>query len=85
MALDYSIRGDIKVRINAYATYEVGATGIDFIHVFGHILEGRNDDQKAALSKELVRTMVTVFTNVESIACSVEEFALKSYSNRKFL
>lgn len=33
-------KGDIKVRINVYEHYTVGNTDNDFIHVFGHIMEG---------------------------------------------
>ena len=42
--------GDIKVRINAYAMFTVGGTDADFIHVFGHIMQGRTTEQKKDLS-----------------------------------
>ena len=39
--------GDIKVRINPYTLYTVGNAPTDFIHVFGHIMQGRNEAQSA--------------------------------------
>jgi len=44
---------DIKVRVNPYNEFDVGGKQTDFIHVFGYILEGRTEVQKAALLKML--------------------------------
>ncbi len=39
---------DIKVRINPYTHFKLGADKNNFIHIFGYIMEGRTS------SKELI-------------------------------
>ena len=39
--------GDIKVRLRPFEYYDVGNERKEFIHVFGHIMEGRTPNQKA--------------------------------------
>lgn len=79
------VKEDIKVRVNAYKEFEVGGKKTDFIHVFGYILEGRNGEQKANLSKEVVKALTAMFPSVEFIAMSVDEFAIAGYCNRHML
>ena len=73
---------DIKVRVNPYVRSEVGGEKIDFIHVFGHILEGRNEKQKSDLSQRIVQSLVALFPFDEYIAASIEEFSIAGYCNR---
>ena len=49
-ATELFAKDDIKVRINPYKYYKLGATKNDFIHIFGNIMEGRTKEQKANLS-----------------------------------
>lgn len=78
-------KNDIKVRVNPYTRYDVGGSTKDFIHVFGYILQGRTEDQKAMLAKNLVKALTSMFPYVENIAASVEEFSLNGYYNRNLL
>jgi 5-carboxymethyl-2-hydroxymuconate isomerase len=79
------VKEDIKVRVNAYINYDVGGKKTDFIHVFGHIMEGRTATQKAQLSKDVVGKLVEMFPDVEFIAMSVDEFMKAGYCNRQQL
>jgi 5-carboxymethyl-2-hydroxymuconate isomerase len=72
---------DIKVRINPFKTYLVGAKKQAFIHVFAHIMEGRTDEEKANLSKMMVKRLSIMFPGVEHIAMNVSEFSKASYCN----
>lgn len=79
------IAEDIKVRVNPYIRYEVGGKKTDFIHVFGYILEGRSEAQKADLSLRVVKALVDLFPGIGYIASSVDEFAKAGYANRHLL
>ncbi|WP_074408658.1 MULTISPECIES: 5-carboxymethyl-2-hydroxymuconate Delta-isomerase [Aquimarina] len=74
--------GDIKVRINPFKHYTVGNTKDDFIHVFGNLMEGRNDHQKADLSKKIVSTLKTMFPDVPILSINLREFEKSSYCNK---
>ncbi len=47
-------KGDIKVRINPFIRFTVAGTRNDFIHIFGNIMQGRNTEQKADLSRRMI-------------------------------
>ena len=47
---------DIKVRINPYTHFKLGADKNNFIHIFGYIMEGRTKEQRADLSKKIIET-----------------------------
>jgi 5-carboxymethyl-2-hydroxymuconate isomerase len=79
------IRGDIKVRVNTYSNFLVDGTRADFIHVFGHVLEGRTTEQKAALSKSIVAVLVALLPDVPFIAMNVSEFEKATYCNRDMI
>ena len=79
------VKEDIKVRVNPYNVFDVGGKQTDFIHVFSYILEGRTAEQKAALSKDVVRILTAMFPDVEFIAMSVDEFAIAGYCNKYLL
>ncbi|WP_106794405.1 5-carboxymethyl-2-hydroxymuconate Delta-isomerase [Aquimarina sp. Aq78] len=74
--------GDIKVRINPFKYYTVGNTKDDFIHVFGNLMEGRDDNQKADLSKKIVSTLKTMFPDVPILSINLREFEKSSYCNK---
>jgi 5-carboxymethyl-2-hydroxymuconate isomerase len=76
---------DIKVRVNPYVRYEVGGKKTSFIHVFGYILEGRTEAQKAGLSQRVVKALAGLFPGIEYIASSIDEFTKAGYCNRHLL
>ncbi len=79
------VRGDIKVRVNAYKKFLVDSTQTDFIHVFGHVLEGRTIEQKAELSRSVVKALTGLLPDVKFIAMNVAEFEKATYYNRDML
>lgn len=80
-------KGDIKVRIRPFneAFYTVSDTKNDFIHVFGNIMEGRTDAQKANLSKVIVQKLKEMFPNVPIISMNIREFEKANYCNRNMV
>ena len=78
-------KGDIKVRINAYEHYTVGRTDNDFIHVFGHIMEGRNTAQKSTLSKNIITMLKAMLPDVPVISMNVVDFEKATYCNRSMV
>ena len=75
-------RDDIKVRLNPYKYSLVKGGNADFIHVFGNIMQGRTDEQKANLSKRVVSKLNQLFPNVPIISMNVRDFEKKSYCNK---
>jgi len=74
--------GDIKVRINPYKYFMVANTQDDFIHVFAHIMGGRNNDQKKDLSKEMITTLKAMFPDVPVISINITDFDKETYCNK---
>ena len=72
---------DIKVRINAYTDYLTSGTHSDFIHVFGNIMEGRTQNQKADLSRAIVSKLQSLFPNVPVISMNIRDFEKATYCN----
>ncbi len=77
--------GDIKVRINPFKYYTIGNTKDDFIHVFGNIIEGRNDKQKANLSRKIVSTLKSMFPDVPILSINIREFEKSSYIKKSMV
>ncbi|OIQ37257.1 MAG: 5-carboxymethyl-2-hydroxymuconate isomerase [Bacteroidetes bacterium MedPE-SWsnd-G1] len=75
-------RNDIKVRLNPFQHSLVQGGDSDFIHVFGNIMEGRTDAQKADLSKRVVSKLKEMFPNVPIISMNIEDFEKASYCNK---
>ncbi len=65
---------DIKVRINPFQYYHVNNSKDDFIHIFANIMEGRNTDQKADLSKKLISELKVMFPEVPIISINIRDF-----------
>jgi len=76
---------DIKVRINPFKYYSVANTQDDFIHVFAHIMEGRNATQKSNLSNKIVSQLNTLFPNVPIISMNIVDFEKASYCNKSMV
>ncbi|HTF04093.1 MAG TPA: 5-carboxymethyl-2-hydroxymuconate Delta-isomerase [Bacteroidia bacterium] len=75
-------KGDIKVRVQPYKYFTVANTQSDFIHVFGHIMQGRTTEQKADLSKRIVAKLKIMFPDVPVISMNVSGFEKATYYNR---
>jgi len=78
-------RDDIKVRLNPYKYSLVQSEEVDFIHVFGNIMEGRTADQKAELSHAIVVTLSTLFPEVPVISMNIKDFEIASYCNKSMI
>ena len=76
---------DIKVRINPYKYYKLGETKKDFIHIFGNIMEGRSEGQKAELSGKIVERLNEMFPDVSIISMNIREFEKATYSNKSLI
>ena len=78
-------KGDIKVRMNPFKEFTVGGSKTDFIHVFGHVMEGRTTEQKANLSSVIVKKLSDLFPEVSYIAMNVSDFEKATYSNKNMV
>ena len=76
---------EIKVRVNPFSRYLVGNMQHEFIHVFGHIMEGRTSLQKAKPSKAIVTKLTQLFPDIDNIAMNVSDFEKATYCNKSQL
>ena len=77
---------DIKVRLNPYKEhYLVGGKKEDFIHVFANIMEGRTTEQKANLSKQIVKLLKVLFPTIPFIAVNIRDFEKATYCNKTMI
>ncbi|SNR37554.1 5-carboxymethyl-2-hydroxymuconate Delta-isomerase [Flavobacterium sp. ov086] len=82
LSTELFIPSEIKVRINPFSYYNNGNSLNDFIHVFGYILEGRDTDQKAQLSKAIVSKLNATLPEVPVISINIKDFEKASYCNK---
>ena len=73
---------EIKVRINPFQYYTTGNTSDNFIHVFANIMQGRNTEQKANLSKQIVSELKAMFPEVSIISINIRDFESATYCNK---
>ncbi|MCF6309334.1 MAG: 5-carboxymethyl-2-hydroxymuconate Delta-isomerase [Sulfurimonas sp.] len=78
-------KNDVKVRVNFFQKYSTGDKKEDFIHVFANIMEGRTIEQKANLSKTIVKDLSSMFPLVPHIGTNVIEFERATYFNKNML
>lgn len=78
-------KNDIKVRLNPFQYSLVQSGEADFIHVFGNIMQGRTDDQKADLSRRIVTKLNELFPEVPIISINIRDFEKASYCNKTML
>lgn len=76
---------EIKVRINPFQYYTTGNSKDNFIHVFGNIMEGRDTEQKAELSKRIVSGLEAMFPEVTIISINLRDFEQATYCNRTMI
>ena len=76
---------DIKVRINPYTHFKVGADKDNFIHIFGYIMEGRTTEQKANLSKKIITKLNEIFPGISILSINISEFEKATYCNKALI
>lgn len=85
LATDLFTASEIKVRINPFTYYNNGNSLDDFIHVFSYIMEGRNSEQKANLSKAIVTKLNLILPEVPVISINIMDFEKSNYFNKKMI
>jgi len=76
---------EIKVRINPFQYYTTGNTQDNFIHVFANIMQGRNSEQKANLSRQIVSELKIMFPKVPIISINIRDFEKATYCNKTMI
>lgn len=77
---------EIKVRINPFKYYSTeGTVGVEFIHVFANIMEGRNTKQKSQLSWVIIEELNIMFPGTPIISMNVSDFEKSTYCNKSML
>jgi 5-carboxymethyl-2-hydroxymuconate isomerase len=77
--------GDIKVRIKAYKYYKLGKGKKSFLHVFGHIMQGRDAQQKKDLSQRVVKRLTELIPDASFISMNVADFEKETYCNKSLI
>ena len=78
-------KNDIKVRLRPYKYYKLGETKKDFIHVFGNIMEGRSDEQKTALARQITERLNELFPEISILSINIREFEKVTYCNKALI
>ncbi len=76
---------DIKVRIQPFEHYMLGADKKDFLHVFGNIMEGRTTEQKANLSQSVIESLNELLPDVSILSINIREFERATYCNKALI
>lgn len=76
---------DIKVRINPYMHFKLGGNKKNFIHIFGYIMEGRTEEQRANLSKKIISRLNEMFPGISILSMNISEFEKATYYNKAML
>ncbi|MCJ7933351.1 MAG: 5-carboxymethyl-2-hydroxymuconate Delta-isomerase [Chryseobacterium sp.] len=76
---------DIKVRLQPYQYYRLGNDKKNFLHVFGYIMEGRNKEQRAHLSKQITVRLTELLPSISFLSVSIDEFEAATYTNKALI
>lgn len=76
---------DIKVRLRSFEHYKLGEGKTNFIHVFGYIMEGRNKEQKANLSRRIVEQLSELQTDASFLSVNISDFEFETYCNKSLI
>ncbi len=76
---------DIKVRLHPYPYYRLGAGKNNFLHVFGYIMQGRNTEQKANLSKQISIRLSELLPDISFLSVNINDFEAATYSNKALI
>jgi 5-carboxymethyl-2-hydroxymuconate isomerase len=77
--------GDIKVRLRTFQYFKLGTDKKDFIHIFGHIMEGRSKEQKSDLAKMIIERLDAMFPDISILSINISEFEKATYSNKALI
>ncbi|MBS9778200.1 MAG: 5-carboxymethyl-2-hydroxymuconate Delta-isomerase [Gammaproteobacteria bacterium] len=70
---------NVRSRISAYEAFVLGAEQDNFIHITIKILQGRSDEQKAKLTKQVIDAMSTLTLSNVAISCECVDIHNASY------
>ena len=73
---------DIKTRAIAFARHRTGQTRDSFVHVAIHLLDGRSDAQKSALSEGVLACIEPLLPRVVSVGVEICDMHRASYRKR---
>jgi 5-carboxymethyl-2-hydroxymuconate isomerase len=73
---------DIKSRAIDYRHHRTGQTRDSFVHVTLHLLDGRSDEQKGALSDALLARIEPLLPRVASVGVEIVDMHRASYRKR---
>lgn len=76
---------DIKVRLRPFEYYKLGNSKESFVHVFGYVMEGRTAEQKAALSRAIVKQLSLLLDGVSFLSMNIDDFELATYCNKSLI
>jgi len=73
---------EIKTRAIAYQHHRTGQTQDSFVHVAVHLLDGRDDAQKSALSHAVLAQIEPLLPRVASVGVEIVDIHRASYVKR---
>ena len=73
---------DIKTRASEFAHHRTGQTRDSFVHVAVHLLDGRSDAQKTALSEAVLARIEPLLPGVVSVGVEICDIHRASYRKR---
>ena len=73
---------DIKTRATAFEQHRTGQTRDSFVHVAVHLLDGRSDEQKIALSEAVLARIEPMLPGVVSVGVETCDIHRASYRKR---
>ena len=76
---------DVKVRLRPFQYYKLGENKQNFIHIFAYIIQGRNTEQKANLSKQIISRLTERLPDVSFISMNIEDFEKATYCNKALI
>ncbi|WP_426476017.1 5-carboxymethyl-2-hydroxymuconate Delta-isomerase [Chryseobacterium sp. CBSDS_008] len=76
---------DIKVRLQPYQYYRLGASKKNFLHVFGYIMEGRTTEQKSELSRQINTQLSELLPDISFLSINISDFEAATYSNKALI
>ena len=79
------VPNDIKVRLQPYQYYRLGTGKKNFLHVFGYIMQGRNTEQKAHLSKQISMRLSELLPEISFLSVNISDFEAATYSNKALI
>lgn len=77
--------GGVKVRIQAFEHYLTSDLESDFVHVFAHIMSGRNEAQKKSLSQKVLSNLQELLPELPVLSINIIDIDKSSYVNKALL